>query len=327
MNGKKCCSHLSLPFSMSFHCTIHGPLATTGTGLFLLMSTCLFKVDNISSPLVRLSSDLSRLLPVRTMVGHGHLILRLLLIALVPAVSLPLDPAAEGPFLFVGLRGGSADRCSSEDNNALPARLRSTLLATAETTYLHETALQPRDGMSHMTISQHLVYERSFANARSQGVSVPEAQELAIRSVAEGRIVEPDASMTGKKKIMCLACQYEIPDRALLRSHFSTDWHALNLERRRSGLPPLAQTDVEERARALLVEEQQRENEEEEFVVQQNARRVLSKASRRSAKLAADIEKLLATNEAKDGDKAVLAKVRMLLDKKAVCDKVMGNTA
>ena len=173
--------------------------------------------------------------------------------------------------------------------------------------------------MGEMTIPQRLIFERSFTNARQQGVSVPDAQALAICSAAEGRVIEPDALMVGKKTIMCFACQAEVQDRVQLRAHFATDWHALNLERKRVGIAPLPQHHFEERAAVLLQDEHEREDAVIQQGVQTESRRLLKKASRRSAKLAADIDKLLSSQ---DRDDAALAKTRMLLDKKAAADKV-----
>jgi len=175
--------------------------------------------------------------------------------------------------------------------------------------------------MSHMTVPQRLIFEHSFANARRQGVAVPAAQALAIRSAAEGRIIEPDATMVGKKTIMCLACQLEIPDRTMLKAHFATNWHVLNLERKRAGIAPLPEHHFAERAAALLEDDAQNEIAATREEIQSEARRALKKASRRSAKLATDIAKLLSAQE-RDG--AALTKVDMLLQKKAVCDKVIA---
>jgi hypothetical protein len=240
-----------------------------------------------------------------------------------PAVSpgASMRPAARASRRHLGLRGGSEDVAEqrAEQGALLPARVRASLLAGAEDTYSHETALEPRDGMIQMTMGQRLIFERSFANARQQGVRVPEAQALAIRSAAEGRVIEPDASMVGSTSIMCLACQLEVADRAQLRAHFATDFHAFNLERKRAGVAPLPQHQFEQRAASLLQEEAQREGATVQQETQNEAHRALRQASRRSAKLAADIEKLLS---AKNRDEAALEKARMLLDKKAICDKV-----
>jgi hypothetical protein len=221
------------------------------------------------------------------------------------------------------LRGGSLDAATG-DNHVLPERVRSLLMETAEVTYEHETALELSEGMPHMTIQQRLIWERSFAYSRQQGVRVPEAQALAIRSAAEGRVIEPDSSMTGPKNIMCLACHYEIYDRSLLKSHFSSDWHALNLERRRLGVAPLPQHHFQQRAEELLKNEMQREEQAMQEESLSETRRMLKKASSRSAKLSADIAKLLSANER---DEASLAKVRMLLDKKATCDREVQELA
>ena len=231
------------------------------------------------------------------------------------------SPAAGASRRHFGLRGGSEDVAEQGAGQGalLPARVRASLLAGAEDTYSHETALEPRDGMIQMTMGQRLIFERSFANARQQGVRVPEAQALAIRSAAEGRVIEPDASMVGSTSIMCLACQLEVADRAQLRAHFATDFHAFNLERKRAGVAPLPQHQFEHRAASLLQEEAQREGATAQQETQNDAHRALRQASRRSAKLAADIEKLLS---AKNRDEAALEKARMLLDKKAICDKV-----
>lgn len=265
-------------------------------------------------------------MPAVTACTPGLWMLQLFLLGLAPIALLPSPAhAAAGPlhstrgWKYLGLRGGGAD-VAEEGQQPLPAHVRSSLMATAEMTYSHETALEPRDGMSHMTVPQRLIFEHSFANARRQGVGVPAAQELAIRSAAEGRIIEPDASLVGKKTIMCLACQLEIPDRTLLEAHFATNWHALNLERRRAGIAPLPEHHFAERAAALLEEDAQHEVAVQQKDVQCEARRALKKASRRSAKLAADIGKLLSAQERDD---AALAKAQILLDKKAMCDKVI----
>jgi hypothetical protein len=230
-------------------------------------------------------------------------------------------PAAGASRRHLGLRGGSEDVAEQGAGQGalLPARVRASLLAGAEDTYSHETALEPRDGMIQMTMGQRLIFERSFANARQQGVRVPEAQALAIRSAAEGRVIEPDASMVGSTSIMCLACQLEVADRAQIRAHFATDFHAFNLERKRAGVAPLPQQQFEHRAASLLQEEAQRESATAQQETLNDAHRALRQASRRSAKLAADIEKLLS---AKNRNEAALEKARMLLDKKAICDKV-----
>jgi hypothetical protein len=230
-------------------------------------------------------------------------------------------PAAGASRWHLGLRGGSEDVAEQGAGQGalLPARVRASLLAGAEDTYSHETALEPRDGMIQMTMGQRLVFEQSFANARQQGVRVPEAQALAIRSAAEGRVIEPDASMVGSTSIMCLACQLEVADRSQLRAHFATDFHSFNLERKRAGVAPLPHHQFEHRAASLLQEEAQREGATAQQETQRDAHRELRQASRRSAKLAADIEKLLS---AENRNEAALEKARMLLDKKAICDKV-----
>jgi len=257
-----------------------------------------------------------------------------LLPAVLPESPLRAAPACSGPRRTTGARlalrggaslpehcGGSGDAAGEgrDKGQALPAHVRASLLATAEHTFSHETALEPLDGMSHMTMAQRLIFERSFANARQQGVRVPEAQVLAIRSAAEGRVIEPDESLVGSKSIMCLACQLEVADRAQLRAHFASDCHAFNLERQRAGIAPLPQHQFEQRAAALLQEEAQQEVETAQQETHQDARRALRHASRRSAKLAADIQKLLS---AENRDEATLEKARTLLDKKAICDKV-----
>ena len=260
----------------------------------------------------------------------SQLALVILLAVCLPPSSSPRPPAAPSPAGVLargarvsGLRGGGGGSGDADEPPLpLPGHVRASLMASAEQTYSHETALEPRDGMGEMTIPQRLIFERSFTNARRQGVSVPDAQALAICSAAEGRVIEPDASMVGKKTIMCFACQVEVHDRAQLRAHFATDWHALNLERKRVGIAPLPQHHFEERTAALLQEEQEREDTVTQQDVQTEARRLLKKASRRSAKLAADIDKLLSSQE-RDDD--ALAKTRLLLDRKAAADKVSNR--
>lgn len=258
----------------------------------------------------------------------GMWMLLLFLLGLAPIASLPASSAhsAAGGLAArvcspMGLRGGGVEQgVHAIGEQPLPNHVWSSLVASAEITYSHETALEPTDGMSHMTVPQRLIFEHSFANARRQGVAVPAAQALAIRSAAEGRIIEPDATMVGRKTIMCLACQLEIPDRTMLKAHFATNWHVLNLERKRAGIAPLPEHHFAERAAALLEDDAQNEIAATREEIQSEARRALKKASRRSAKLATDIAKLLSVQE-RDG--AALTKVDMLLQKKADCDKVI----
>ena len=264
---------------------------------------------------------------LRLMIGLQSRVL--VLMAFVPVVSLTWSSVALHRTSVGGLRlrGGAIDTPVHDLDSRLPAHLRSSLLATADTTFEHETALETRDGMSHMSMPQRLVWERSFANARQHGVSVTDAQELAIRSAVEGRIIEPDASMVGKGTVMCLTCQHEMPksDRAILKAHFASDWHLFNLERQRAGIAPLSQAHFAERTDALLVEEQQRAQDVMCQGAQQHARTLLKRASRRASKLSSEIQKLLASSGA--ADESTRVKVRMLMDKKAACDREVQDLA
>jgi len=208
---------------------------------------------------------------------------------------------------------------------ALPDSVRKALMADATKTLVHElTVVQDGESSASLTIAQRVLWQKSFHSAREYGLSLRDAQEVALRGAADGRVYGPAAfkDMTGEdqkeRRITCLACQYEVPSREELAEHYSCDWHAVNAVRKSASVAPLSLRYFEHRRDSLLAAEQHEIDGKTAAASFDDAMRTKRMAERRSGKLACDISRLEAYNE-----ESADALAKSLLAKKAAADSLI----
>uniref|UniRef100_A0A7S4NZY0 C2H2-type domain-containing protein n=1 Tax=Guillardia theta TaxID=55529 RepID=A0A7S4NZY0_GUITH len=177
-----------------------------------------------------------------------------------------------------------------------------------------------------MTVPQRLVWQRAFQAARKAGASVHEAQIVALRSAADGRVQPYVGDGEGREKTMCCtACQLEMP-RSDISAHYKTPWHAFNTERKVLGLMPLPLAAFEQRVRSIEEGDRGQEEKEQNALQSEKARNELRHASKKNTKLAADIQRLYCLNETdhKVQEKLVFLEMRKLQAERLLDTKLGG---
>ncbi len=148
----------------------------------------------------------------------------------------------------------------------LPPGIRKRLVANACKNYdWEEMSIVPARGQHDdlLSLAQRALWTENFNNARSSGMTVAEAQEVALRGAADGQLyakanVTEDEELPaptgatlinrkGAQGVTCMACQYSMPERSQIPPHYSSDWHLLNIERRSLGMRPISETDFPRR--------------------------------------------------------------------------------
>jgi hypothetical protein len=153
----------------------------------------------------------------------------------------------------------------------LPESIRKRLLANAGKNYeWEEMSIVPLRGQHDdlLSLEQRAMWTQNFNNARESGMSVAEAQEVALRGAADGRLyAQPRSeeeldkigattmSRRGVQSVTCMACHYAMPERAHVPVHYSSDWHLLNIQRKFLGMRPVSETEFPRRVAEAEAEE------------------------------------------------------------------------
>jgi hypothetical protein len=157
----------------------------------------------------------------------------------------------------------------------LPPGIRKRLVANACKNYdWEEMSIVPARGQHDdlLSLAQRSLWTENFNNARSSGMNVAEAQEVALRGAADG-VLYAKANLTddeehpapigatlvnrkGTQGVTCMACQHSMPERSQIPPHYSSDWHLLNIERRSLGMRPISETDFPRRVAEAEEEEE-----------------------------------------------------------------------
>ena len=216
---------------------------------------------------------------------------------------------------------------SSSDLEDNEERVKKELYANVDLTYDHEMSMIPQSGPQiQMTVPQRLVWQRAFQAARKAGASVHEAQVVALRSAADGRVQPYVGDGEGREKTMCCtACQLEMP-RSDISTHYKTSWHAFNTERKVLGLMPLPLAAFEQRVRSIEEGERGKEAKEKNALQSEKIRNELRHASKKNTKLAADIPRLYCLNQTDHNvqEKIVFLEMRKLQAERLLDMKLGG---